>query len=555
MFSRITHPAFVAGTFFLALALLLYRPQPFLSDLLPIHFPPSASKIQAELGPKLCQGAEIYFPGSPEFGEYTERWSKAAEGDILVVVLPGCQRDVATAVKFANSFNLPFLAIGRGHGTPSPLGTIKNGVLIKITSLDSINIAADGKTATMGGGVYVDQVLAKLAESNKVCATGSCGCVGMIGPGLGGGFGKYMRYAGLMSDNIVEMDVVTANGSEIKVSATSHPDLYWGMRGAGHNFGIVTKFQYKIFDYPKGQDTYYVTYIFTDDKLESFFTQLNWLLNDRNLPKDITTYALYILNPSISPKPVILFQLYYFGTPDQALPYAQPFLDLQPASVSNATTAYKNLAHEATGTGVGDPICAGGSTKAFFSAGLKRYNVTANRMVYEVFSEMMVHAPALNGSIVQFEGYTLQGVDVVDEASSAYPHREDNVLVSFTVFYPPSPSNDAAALKYGSQARRIWTEGETPARKLSVHTNFAFGYETLQQIYGYEPWRLERLLALKKEWDPRGRFAFYNPLVGEDSPKHPNHTAGAVYQPWMGLFTGSSIISTTNAFIHQLFSS
>ncbi|KAI4136195.1 MAG: hypothetical protein LQ341_005794, partial [Variospora aurantia] len=527
-----------------------------------------ASKIQADLGPKLCQGAEIYFPGSPEFGEYNDRWSKAAEGDILVVVVPGCQRDVATAsltdakVEFANSFNLPFLAIGRGHGTPSALGTIRNGVLIKITSLDSIDIAADGKTATMGGGVHVDQVLAKLAESNKKRA-GSCS---LSIPS------RYMGYAGLISDNIVEMDVVTANGSEIKVSATSNPDLYWGMRGAGHNFGIVTKFQYKIFDYPKGQDTYYVTYIFTEDKLEAFFTQLNRLINDGNLPKDISSYALYILIPSISPKvsiydasaenessdiaqPVILFQLYYFGTPDEALPYAQPFLDLQPASASNATTAYKNLAHEATGTGVGDPVCAGGTTKAFFAAGLKRYNVTANRMVYEVFSEMVTHDPALNGSFVQFETYSVEGMNAVDEASSAYPHREDNLLVSFTVLYPPSPSNDAIALKYGPQARRIWAEGETPARKLSVYTNFAFGTEKLQEVYGYEPWRLERLLALKKEWDPRGRFAFYNPLTGEDSPVHPNYTAGAVYQPWMGLSTGSSIISTTNAFIHQLFSS
>lgn len=257
---------------------------------------------------------------------------------------------------------------------------------------------------------------------------------------------RYIGYAGLISDNIVEMDVVTANGSEIKVSATSNPDLYWGMRGAGHNFGIVTKFQYKIFDYPKGQDTYYVTYIFTEDKLEAFFTQLNRLINDGNLPKDISSYALYILNPSISPKvsiydasaekessdiaqPVILFQLYYLGTPDEALPYVQPFLDLQPASASNATTAYKNLAHEATGTGVGDPVCAGGSTKAFFAAGLKRYNVTANRMVYEVFSEMVTHVPALNGSFVQFETYSVEGMNAVDEASSAYPHREDNLLV------------------------------------------------------------------------------------------------------------------------------
>ncbi len=60
---------------------------------------PSASKIQADLGPKLCKGASIYFPSSPEFGEYTERWSTEAEGDILVVVAPGCRKDIATVVR------------------------------------------------------------------------------------------------------------------------------------------------------------------------------------------------------------------------------------------------------------------------------------------------------------------------------------------------------------------------------------------------------------------------------------------------------------------------
>jgi hypothetical protein len=59
---------------------------------------PSNTRIQADLGPKLCKGALIYFPSSPEFGEYTKRWSTAAEGDILVVVVPSCDSDVATTV-------------------------------------------------------------------------------------------------------------------------------------------------------------------------------------------------------------------------------------------------------------------------------------------------------------------------------------------------------------------------------------------------------------------------------------------------------------------------
>ena len=72
-------------------------------------------------------------------------------------------------VKFANLVDIPFLAINRGHGSAGALGTIKNGLLIRLDNLDAIHIAADGNSATMGGGVYVDQVLATLAEKNKVC--------------------------------------------------------------------------------------------------------------------------------------------------------------------------------------------------------------------------------------------------------------------------------------------------------------------------------------------------------------------------------------------------
>lgn len=111
-----------------------------------------------------------------------------------------------------------------------------------------------------------------------------------------------MGYAGLIADSILELDVITADGSKIKVSKSSHPNLYWGMRGAGHNFGIVTKFRHKIFDYPRGQETYYVTYIFSEDKLETLFTRLNKLLNRGQLPRDANTYVLYVYNPDINPK-------------------------------------------------------------------------------------------------------------------------------------------------------------------------------------------------------------------------------------------------------------
>lgn len=108
-----------------------------------------------------------------------------------------------------------------------------------------------------------------------------------------------MGFYGLATDQIISLDVVLADGSLAKVSATSNPDLYWGMRGAGHNFGVVTQVHYKIHDRPTA-DWYYTIMFFTADKLEEFFDLLNALGNNGKQPKEVVVYALFTMNPQIS---------------------------------------------------------------------------------------------------------------------------------------------------------------------------------------------------------------------------------------------------------------
>lgn len=125
----------------------------------------------------------------------------------------------------------------------------------------------------------------------------------MMGPGLGGGFGRYQGYFGLVLDNIIDLNVVLADGSKVKVSESSHSDLYWGMRGAGHNFGIVTSFTQKIYDQPV-VNWFVETMIFTGDKLEKFFELLNVLGANGAQPVGLVTYALFAMSPDVSPTEV-----------------------------------------------------------------------------------------------------------------------------------------------------------------------------------------------------------------------------------------------------------
>ena len=121
-----------------------------------------------------------------------------------------------------------------------------------------------------------------------------------------------------------------------------------------------------------------------------------------------------------------MLQLQYFGSAAEALPLFKPFLDLGPITVRNATTLYKNFAHESLGASVGDPICASGSSKTQFPVGLKEYNIRTNREIYNLYTDMVTQNPDFAQSIVQFEGYALQGMKAVDAASSAYAHRDDS---------------------------------------------------------------------------------------------------------------------------------
>ncbi|KAL9009443.1 MAG: hypothetical protein Q9173_005533, partial [Seirophora scorigena] len=257
--------------------------------------------------------------------------------------------------------------------------------------------------------------------------------------------------------------------------------------------------------------------------------------------------------------PVFVYHFYYFGPAEQALPYTQTILDLGPIAISNATFPYKHVSHRSFQASVGDPTCATGiSSKLRFPVGLKTYNVSTNREIYRLFEDMIAAAPALNTSFVQFEAFPMQAVKAVDPASTAYPHREDDILVfvfplpltsfsplpphphpelpnhahytptthsltrslihsslprAFSTQYLPSAANAAAATEYGRKARQLFLEGARPMR-LHAYSNYANGDETLEQIYGHEPWRLEKLRRLKREWDPNGRFRFFNPITG-----------------------------------------
>ena len=268
---------------------------------------PTANQIRSELGPKLSAKTFIYDPASPEFEESVSRWQPFSSPNVSIVVDAHTESDVIATIIYANNNSIPFLATTGGHGTFGTLGGLKNGLQIRLRPMNRISISADGQYATMQGGVTNLEVIKTLDAASKETVTGACECTGVLGAALGGGHGFHQGHYGLMTDNIIDARVVLANGEVVNVSATTNTDLFWGLKGAGHNFGVVTEFNYKIYDNAPHDLWYTETFFFSTDKLGVVFTQVNKMMADTP-PVELSSYSTFMHLENIDPVNVSYFR-------------------------------------------------------------------------------------------------------------------------------------------------------------------------------------------------------------------------------------------------------
>lgn len=381
-------------------------------------------------------------------------------------------------------------------------------------NLRRIAIEPSNKSAWFGGGVYGGQVIDFLWDRGLVTTTGSCRCVGVLGPGLGGGHGRLEGLYGMVSDNFLQLNVVLADGSAIRVNSTSHSDLLWAMKGAGHNFGIVTSFEMNVF--PRGPDTWhYHNYIWRGEKLEDVFDALNDFHGNGSTPINMAlNLGYFLMNTTITQEePVISWTFAYRGTAEIAEGYLAPFNAIEAVYDESGDVPYPRIA-KAQRTSEDDSICEKGRIHITATAGLQVYNVTATRLIFEGFKQRIVSNPALaaGGSILH-EGYSTEAVNAQNPASSAYPFRADYHLMLFdTIVLPGNASLEQAAWEWAKEVQDQWNAGQ-PGRAANSYVNYANGFEPVEQMYGHEPWRLERLRGLKATYDPNNRFRYYNPII------------------------------------------
>ncbi|PHH90757.1 hypothetical protein CDD83_2753 [Cordyceps sp. RAO-2017] len=480
-----------------------FRREPFTRrDLSPVQ-------AQRELGKALSNGTSIFGPSDPRFKGATARWNSYDAPDIQLVIEVARESDVSLVVKYCNDNSIDFLAYSRGHGSTSTLAKMK-GIEINLSKLNAITIRPGGKSALFQGGTYGKLVIETLWDKGYVTTTGSNGCVGLLGPGLGGGYGRYQGLYGLISDNFITLNVVLADGRAVKVSKSSHEDLFWAMQGAGHNYGIVTSAELKI--HPRKIDTWhYHNYAWSQDQLETVFEALNRFQGKGKIPTLMgVNFGQFTLVPSISKTdPVLNWTFAYAGPADEAEKLLRPFNAIKALSHESGDVPYPQIL-AVQGTSDNGFMC---SPQPYVgsSALLQTYNVTAQRQIYDLFRKQAKEQPELAANArVFYEGYASEATQAVRPDSSAFPHRDEYLVVFFTAVAPGNLR--PIARKWGNDVRDLWNAGQ-PDRRPATYVNYANGEESLESMYGYEPWRLERLRGLKAKYDPHNRFRFYNPIV------------------------------------------
>jgi FAD/FMN-containing dehydrogenase len=188
---------------------------------------------------------EIVLPGSAEYDAARVVWNGMIDRRPAAIARCTSVDDVRAAILFARDHELLVAVRGGGHSVGG-FSTCDAGIVIDLSPLRGVEVDHDARVAHVRGGSLLQQLDEAAQEHGLVCPVGVVGHTGVGGLTLGGGMGRLQRHFGYSIDNMLAVELVTADGELIRASEDELPDLFWGMRGAGPNFGVVTSFEFRL---------------------------------------------------------------------------------------------------------------------------------------------------------------------------------------------------------------------------------------------------------------------------------------------------------------------
>jgi FAD/FMN-containing dehydrogenase len=190
-------------------------------------------------------GGAVILPNDGSYDKAREIWNADFDRRPQAIVRCVGVSDVITAVQFARRNDIEVAIKSGGHSYPGH-STVDGGMIIDLSSMKGIQIDPDQRIARIQPGVLLNDVDRETSAFGLALPAGVVSGTGLAGLALGGGFGRLTREFGLTCDNFVKLDVVTAEGNLVHASPVENPDLFWGLRGGGGNFGIVVNFEVRL---------------------------------------------------------------------------------------------------------------------------------------------------------------------------------------------------------------------------------------------------------------------------------------------------------------------
>jgi FAD/FMN-containing dehydrogenase len=196
---------------------------------------------------------EVITATDPAYDEARRLWNAMHDRRPAVIVRPTTTDEVGTAIRFARDHDLEITVKAGGHSKAGMTGA-PGGLQVDLSAMRGVSVDPTTRLARANGGALLGELDVAAQAHGLVCPTGVVGHTGVAGLTLGGGVGRLQRHFGLTIDNLTAVEIVTADGRAVRATADHEPELFWGMRGAGWNFGIVTAFEFRL--HPFGPDLY-----------------------------------------------------------------------------------------------------------------------------------------------------------------------------------------------------------------------------------------------------------------------------------------------------------
>lgn len=403
------------------------------------------------------------------------------------IVRPADPAEVGRVVTLARQAGLELAVRSGGHSTAGH-STTDGGIVLDLANLRSLEVDVPGRTAWAGSGLTAGEYTKAVAADGLATGFGDTGAVGIGGITLGGGVGFLSRKFGLTIDDLLAADLVTADGELVRADAGSHPDLFWAIRGGGGNFGVVTRFQFRLHEVPTVVGGMLLLPA-TPEVIDSFVAEA------AAAPEELSAIVNVMPAPPMPMIPaeqhgqlIVMGLLCYAGDPERGEQALAPFRAL--------ATPIADLLRPMPYPEVLLPVEAG-----YHPTAVSR-NLFLDRFDRPVAETILDHLRESDASIRVSQLRMLGGaVARVPDDATAYQHRQRPITANVAAFYDGPQDRVVRQDWVDGFAAALLKDGDT-----SAYVNFVGdeGPARVRDAYPGTTW--DRLVEVKRRYDPTNLF-------------------------------------------------